>query len=99
MAPTLSPHARLEKAVIEWGEGAFSGKIPTKWEKFSDVVILPQDAFTEVGLNPDELLWKNVAHALNVKRVARMGEIQGEFRDSGVAVSYTHLTLPTNREV
>ena len=84
MAPTLSPHARLEKAVIEWGEGAFSGKIPTKWEKFSDVVILPQDAFTEVGLNPDELLWKNVGHGLNVKRVARMGEIQGEFRDSGV---------------
>ncbi|MDP7329122.1 MAG: hypothetical protein QF612_04670 [Candidatus Thalassarchaeaceae archaeon] len=84
MAPTLTPHARLEKALIEWGEGAFSGKIPTKWEKFADVVILPRDAFTEERLNLDDSFWKSVADALDVERVARMGEIQGEFRKSGV---------------
>ena len=84
MAPTLTPHARLEKAVDEWGQGSFSGKIPTKWEKFADVVILPQGAFSEIGLEPDDSLWIRVADALNVKRVARMGEIQGEFRSSGV---------------
>ncbi len=84
MAPTLTPHLRLEKAVTEWGEGVLSGKIPTKWEKFADVVILPQDAFIEEGLNLDDSLWKTVADALNVKRVARMGEIQGKFRKSGV---------------
>ncbi len=84
MAPTLTPHARLEKALIEWGEGAFSGKIPTKWEKFADVVILPRDAFVEERLNLDDSFWKSVADALDVERVARMGEIQGEFRKSGV---------------
>ncbi|HJM67541.1 MAG TPA: hypothetical protein QF716_01525 [Candidatus Thalassarchaeaceae archaeon] len=84
MAPTLTPHARLEKALIEWGEGAFSSKIPTKWEKFADVVILPRDAFVEERLNLDDSFWKSVADALDVERVARMGEIQGEFRKSGV---------------
>jgi len=84
MAPTLTPHARLEKALIEWGGGTFSGKIPTKWEKFADVVILPRDAFTEERLNLDDSFWKSVAGALDVERVARMGEIQGEFRKSGV---------------
>ena len=84
MAPTLTPHARLEKALIEWGEGAFSSKIPTKWEKFADVVILPRDAFVEERLNLDDSFWKSVAGALDVERVARMGEIQGEFRKSGV---------------
>lgn len=84
MAPTLTPHARLEKALIEWKGGGFSDKIPTKWEKFADVVILPQDAFIEEAGDQDDSLWKAVADALNVKRVARMGEIQGKFRKSGV---------------
>ena len=84
MAPTLTPHERLEKALIEWGEGTFSGNIPTKWEKFSDVVILPRDAFMEEQLHLDDSFWKSVAEALDVERVARMGEIQGEFRKSGV---------------
>ena len=84
MDPTLTPHERLGEALIEWNEGAFSGKIPTKWEKFADVVILPQDAFIEEGGVQDNTLWQTVAEALGVKRVARMGEIQGEFRHSGV---------------
>ena len=84
MAPTLTPHARLEKALIEWKGGGFSDKIPTKWEKFADVVILPQDAFIEEAGDQDDSLWKAVADALNVKRVARMGKIQGKFRKSGV---------------
>ena len=61
-----------------------SDKIPTKWEKFADVVILPQDAFIEEAGGQDDSLWKAVADALNVKRVARMGEIQGKLRKSGV---------------
>ena len=70
MAPTLTPHERLGEAISEWGGGAFSGKIPTKWEKFADVVILPQDAFIEEGGVQDNTLWQTVAEALGVKRVA-----------------------------
>ena len=84
MAPTTSPHMRLKKALVERHEGTLPGEIPTKWEKFADVAILPQKAFSDVGWNPDESLWKIVAESLNVKRVARMGEVHGEFRNSGV---------------
>jgi len=84
MAPTITPHTRLEKALTERQGGVLPGEIPTKWERFSDVAILPQHAFSESGWNPDESLWKTVAEALNVKRIARMGEVQGEYRNSGV---------------
>ena len=84
MAPTMTPHMRLEKALTERHGGALPGEIPTKWEKFADVVILPQNAFRDADWNPDESLWKIVAESLNVKRVARMGEVHGEYRNSGV---------------
>ena len=84
MAPTFTPHTRLEKALTERQGGTLPGKIPTKWEKFSDVAILPQNAFSDIGWNPDESLWKIVAESLNVKRLARMGEVHGEYRNSGV---------------
>ena len=84
MAPTMTPHTRLEKALTESLKGKLPGNIPTKWEKFSDVVILPQSAFVEPGWNTDQSFWKIVAESLNVKRVARMGEVQGDYRKSGV---------------
>ena len=84
MAPTTTPQMRLEKALTERQGGALPGEIPTKWEKFADVVILPQNAFSDTDWNPDESLWKIVAESLNVKRVARMGEVHGEYRNSGV---------------
>lgn len=84
MAPTTTPHMRLQKALTERQGGALPGEIPTKWEKFSDVVILPQNAFCEEEWNSDETLWKIVAESLGAKRVARMGEVHGEYRQSGV---------------
>ena len=84
MAHTMTPQMRLEKALTERQGGALPGEIPTKWEKFADVAILPQNAFREAGWNPDDSLWENVAESLNVKRVARMGEVHGEYRNSGV---------------
>ena len=84
MAPTTTPHMRLEKALTERLGGVLPGEIPTKWEKFSDVVILPQNAFCEAEWKVDESLWKIVAESLNAKRVARMGEVHGEYRKSGV---------------
>ena len=84
MAPTPTPHSRLEKALIERGDGVIHGEIPTKWEKFADVVILPRNAFIEEGWNPNETLWGTIADALDVKRVARTGEVHGKYRKSGV---------------
>ena len=98
MAPTMNPHARLEKALIESLNGKLPGKIPTKWEKFSDVVILPQSAFAEPGWNTDQSFWKVVADSLNVKRVARMGEVQGEYRKSGVELLFGENDWVVRRE-
>ena len=84
MAPTPTPHARLEKALTEWGNGVLRGEIPTKWEKFADVVILPQNAFVEDEWKPDDSMWHTIADSLNVQRIARMGEVEGEYRKSGV---------------
>ena len=98
MAPTMTPHARLEKALIESLNGMLPGKIPTKWEKFSDVVILPQSAFAEPGWNTDQSFWKVVADSLNVKRVARMGEVQGEYRKSGVELLFGENDWVVRRE-
>ena len=84
MATNPTPHERLENALTAWNEGVPNGKIPTKWEKFADVAILPQHSFDETEWKRDESLWETVAKALGVKRVAIMGEVAGEFRNSGV---------------
>ena len=78
MAPTTTPQARLEKALTQWNGGELTATIPTKWEKFADVVIFPQHAFID-GWDCSEEMWTIVADALNVKRVARMGEVHGDF--------------------
>ena len=62
--------------------------MPKKWEKFSDVVLLPSDAFT--GRDWEEFrgvgLWQSVAEGLDALRVGQNGEITGETRESGVAM-------------
>ena len=83
VAPTTTPQARLEKALTQWNGGELTATIPTKWEKFADVVIFPQHAFID-GWDCSEEMWTIVADALKVKRVARMGEVHGDFRQSGV---------------
>ncbi|MED5158766.1 MAG: methyltransferase, partial [Candidatus Thermoplasmatota archaeon] len=56
-----------------------------KWERFSDVVLLPDSAFrNEWGTYVSEKLWGAVAKALKSERVARLGEISGEMRESSV---------------
>ena len=98
MAPTTTPHMRLQKALTERQGGALPGDIPTKWEKFSDVVILPQNAFCEEEWNSDETLWKIVAESLGAKRVARMGEVHGEYRQSGVELLFGDSDWVVRRE-
>ena len=79
-----NPHERLERAVREWASGDIPGVLPRKWERFSDVAIIPHNSFTGQEWETDERLWEVVAEALGVKRLARMGEISGEMRKSGV---------------
>ncbi len=81
---TDNPHARLESAVREWASGDPPGDLPRRWERFSDVAIIPQDSFKGPGWEADGELWEAVAEALGAKRLARMGEVRGEMRESGV---------------
>ena len=53
-------------------------------ERFSDVAIIPRGSFDGPEWEPDEGLWQAVAGALGAKRLARMGEVSGEMRESGV---------------
>jgi len=74
----------LEEAVKGLYGGSLPGNLPRRWERFSDVVIMPQGSFGGDGWSPGESLWEVVAEALGAKRLARMGEVSGEFRESGV---------------
>ncbi len=74
----------LEEAVKELYDGRLPGVLPRRWERFSDVAIMPHGSFEGDGWSPDEPLWGAVAGALGAKRLARMGEVSGEFRESGV---------------
>ena len=74
----------LEEAVKELYGGSLPGELPRRWERFSDVAIMPHGSFEGDGWSPDEPLWDAVAGALGAKRLARMGEVSGEFRESGV---------------
>ena len=87
VAPNTSPHTRLEKALTEWSGGVLNGVIPTKWEKFADVVIFPENSFRD-GWECEDEMWAIVADALKVKRVGRMGEVHGKFRQSGVELLF-----------
>ena len=87
MAQTTNPQVRLQKALTEWLGNELNMDIPTKWEKFADVVIFPQNAFRD-GWNCTNEMWTIVAEALNAKRIGRMGEVRGEYRQSGVELLY-----------
>ena len=77
------PHARLDSALRELYGGELPGVVPRRWERFADVAILPSGAFaSEEWAHPG--LWPAVALALGAGRLARMGEVTGELRESGV---------------
>lgn len=82
MTPPSSPHCRLRAAVEEWADREISGELPKKWEKFADVVLLPQSAFRPPEWDPDSKLWNKIADALDVKRIGRLGEVVGPKRES-----------------
>ena len=68
--------------------------LPSKWERFSDVVLLPGSAFRgEWSEHISDDLWRVVSDALKVDRVGRMGEISGEMRESSVEMLRCRLKL------
>ena len=77
------PHTRLGSSLRELFGGDLPGTIPRRWERFADVAILPSGAFASEGWSHPGL-WPAVALALGADRLARMGEVTGEFRESGV---------------
>ena len=82
--PEGDPHSILEEAVREVCGGRLPGDLPRRWERFSDVAIMPRGSFEGDGWPSGEPLWEAVARALGAKRLARMGEVSGDFRESGV---------------
>ncbi len=74
----------LEDAVKDLYGGILPGDLPRRWERFSDVAIMPHGSFQGDAWSSDVVLWEAVAGALGAKRLARMGEVSGEFRESGV---------------
>ena len=82
--PGRDPHSMLEEAVKELYGGILPGDLPRRWERFSDVAIMPHGSFQGDAWSSDESLWEAVAEALGAKRLARMGEVSGDFRESGV---------------
>ena len=82
--PGRDPHSMLEEAVKELYGGSLPGDLPRRWERFSDVAIMPHGSFEGDGWSPGDPLWEAIACALGAKRLARMGEVSGEFRESGV---------------
>ena len=79
------PHERLYDSVSSFLGKKTLPKIPKKWEKFSDIAILPSGSFE--GEDWDDLispaLWKAVAEGLDVERLGIMGEVTGKTRKSG----------------
>ena len=88
------PHRRLgdavgglleKRGVLDEECKALLELLPSKWERFSDVVLLPGSAFRgKWSEHISDELWRVVSDALKVGRVGRMGEISGEMRESSV---------------
>jgi len=80
------PHDRLYDSISSFLGKNPPSEIPKKWERFSDIAILPSGSFEDEGwgdiVGPD--LWKAVARGLNVERLGVMGEVTGRIRKSGV---------------
>ena len=95
----------IEEQIIKIDNKKILGKVPLEDIKFSDLLILDKNnlvfirsAFFEIygetgSCIPDDgrLKWNSILLALNPLRMEQYNEV--------AAVSYTHLTLPTNREV
>ena len=90
-----NPHQQLLRTVSRWLESEVDdvqkpqllSKIPHKWERFDDLIVLQQHAFSSTEWNiflqnketdSRRDFWRDIAHSLG-----------------GKPVSYTHLTLPT----
>ena len=60
------PHERLAESVSKYLGMRLPDSLPRKWEKFSDVVLLPSDAFTSRGWAEfrGHGLWRAVADGL-----------------------------------
>ena len=56
--------------------------VPSKWEKFDDVAIIPNKSFRDEYWDevPSDVLWKEVAIAIGVQRLYRKGEVGGPKR-------------------
>ena len=80
------PHERLHDSISSFLGKNPPSEIPKKWERFSDIAILPSGSFRDESwgdiVGPD--LWKAVAQGLNVERLGMMGEVTGRIRKSGV---------------
>ena len=80
------PHDRLYDSISSFLGKNPPSEMPKKWERFSDIAILPSGSFEDEGwgdiVGPD--FWKAVAQGLNVERLGVMGEVTGRIRKSGV---------------
>ena len=80
------PHERLHDSISSFLGKNPPSEIPKKWERFSDIAILPSGSFRDESwedvVGPD--FWKAVAQGLNVERLGVMGEVTGRIRKSGV---------------
>ncbi|MFQ3321538.1 MAG: tRNA wybutosine-synthesizing protein 3 [Candidatus Thalassarchaeaceae archaeon] len=73
------------KGFLETNIEEYLKDIPKKWEKFSDVLILPNSSFRNIRWNNYRKdLWKIISEVLLVNRIGIMGEINGEKRESSV---------------
>ena len=70
-----------EKKIVE-----LLDDIPKRWEKFDDIALIPNSSFRKEMWNPiiDDEFWTKVCQSLNIKRLARSGEIVGEKREATV---------------
>jgi len=87
--PASDPHDSLRESVAALLGDRVSdlhmGGLPRKWERFDDVALLPSGSFEDDcwdGLRSDRL-WQAVGSGLGASRLARAGEVSGEYRQSG----------------
>lgn len=94
---TSQPHLRLRNFVNSYimlnytdleNISSLLDDIPKRWEKFADIVLLPNTAFKKKHWEPfiSDEFWLQICDGLEVKRLARLGEIIGEKRESTVEI-------------
>ena len=57
------PHKLLGEALRNWAKGELPSEPPRRWERFSDVVILPSGSFEQQEWGAVDGLWDVVAGA------------------------------------